>query len=446
MSLNRFHAGVLIRVSALTLTLILIAWLVVVTDYVMTIALLGVFAIIQVITLVRYVEKVQRDLTRFLIAVKYEDFFETFQSPTTSTASRLNDEFTRIMTEFRRVRAEREEQVQYLQTVLQHIASAVISYDSSGEVELANTAARKLFKLNRCEHIDRLNKVSEELVTMLKTIRAGEQRVIKVVDEGDVLQLLVRATEFVRGGRRLTLVAIQNIRSELEEQELEAWQNLIRVLTHEIRNSITPIASLATTTNSLLAEIPVPEGDEGETVEDAQLAVRTIQKRSEGLLKFVEAFRSLYKVPEPDLQRVEVRGLLDHLAKFFESKFDEVGVSGSFDCSPGNLSLLADRDLIEQVLINLLTNALQAVPGVADPRIEVSASIDAQGRGRIRVLDNGSGIEPDLLERIFIPFFTTKPDGTGVGLSLSRQIMRMHRGTITAQSKPGEETVITLVF
>jgi nitrogen fixation/metabolism regulation signal transduction histidine kinase len=446
MPLNRFRLGVIIRVIVLTLTLAAIAWLLVATEYVMTIVLLSAIVFWQITALIRYVERVERDLTRFLIAVRYEDFFETFRGTTTKTASRLNDEFTRIMSEFRRVRTEREEQVQYLQTVLQHIASAVISYDSAGEIELANSAARKLFKVNRLNHIDRLQSNSGELVRVLKTIRAGQQRVVKVVDEGEVLQLLVRATEFVRGGRRLTLVAIQNIRSELEEQELEAWQNLIRVLTHEIRNSITPIASLATSTNALLTDLPLPAEEAREDMEDAQLAVRTIHKRSQGLLRFVEVFRSLYKLPEADLQTMEVQPVLDHLGTFFGLKFEEAGVQLQFKCEPEGLSVLADCDLIEQVLINLLTNALQAVKGRPNGQVVVRASIDKRGRGRISVRDNGPGIPSDVIDRVFIPFFTTKPEGTGVGLSLSRQIMKLHRGTITVQSEADKGAVFTIVF
>ena len=446
MTLTRFRIVVVIRVILLALTLLGTILLIEYTGYVMTLALAIVLVIVQVIALIRHVEKIDRDLTRFLIAVKYEDFFETFKTPTTGTASRLNDEFTRIMSEFRRVRAEREEQVQYLETVLQHIGTAVLSYDDKGDIELANNASRQLLKRNRLDHIDRLENFSPELVDVLKTARPGRHRVVKTMYEGEVLQLLVRSTEFIRQSRKLTLVTIQDIRGELEEQELEAWQNLIRVLTHEIRNSITPIASLATSTHSLLATVPAGGHVHDEAMEDARLAINTIEKRSQGLLRFVEVFRSLYKTPEPELAHIKVKPMLEHMQTLFAQRFQENRIDADFSVQPDNLRILADRDLIEQVLINLLTNAIQALERMSDARISIHASIDDRGRGRIQVADNGPGIAPEHLDRVFIPFFTTRAHGTGVGLSLSRQIMRLHKGTITVQSKPGEGAIFTLVF
>lgn len=446
MAFNRFRTGIILRVVLIALTLWLILFLHQRTSYVMTIAILVLVAVYEVASLIRFVERTERDLTRFLQAIKYEDFFESFSTGSGTTARRLHDEFSRIIQDFRRVRGQREEQYLYLQTVVQHIGIALISFDQDGDVELVNSAARRLFKLNRLKNIDALEKISTKLVDQLKRIRPGEKKTVKVMDEGELLLLSIHATEFTRQGRKVTLVSIQNIRSELEEKELEAWQNLIRVLTHEIRNSIAPITSLASTTAALLEDIQPSSPQDREQIEDVNLAIGTIQRRSKGLLNFVEAFRSLYKVPKPTFTTVAVTSFFDQLETFFAVQFKEKGVKASFVCEPRELEVTADPDLLGQVLINLVTNALQALEATPDPKITVSAGIDQRGHARMQVEDNGAGIDEETLERIFVPFFTTKPEGTGIGLSLSRQIMRLHKGQISVQSEPGKRTVFTLTF
>lgn len=443
MAFNRFRFGVILRVVLLALTLLLLLLLIFRTEYIMTTLIVGVALLVQVYGLVHYVEQIERDLTRFLEAVKYEDFFETFSGRRSVFAARLHDEFTRIIEDFRTVRGQREEQMLYLQTVVQHVGIALLVYDSDGEVDLINSASKRLFHVSRLRTVQQLEEFDPHLVRALLTMRPGQRVVVKTMDEGNLLQLSIYASEFRREAKRFLLVSIQDIGSELEEKELEAWQNLIRVLTHEIRNTITPIASLANTTHELLEETT---GGESEEIEDARLAVGTIRNRSEGLLKFVEAFRSLYKMPKPSYSRFDICEFFEHLDTFFSHTFGEKGIEASFSCSPAHFDVTCDRDLIEQVMINLVTNAVQAVQGREDPRVRVTAQIDSRGRARISVIDNGPGIDEETVDKVFIPFFTTKPEGTGIGLSLSRQIMRMHKGSISVQSKVGEGAAFHLTF
>jgi signal transduction histidine kinase len=226
---------------------------------------------------------------------------------------------------------------------------------------------------------------------------------------------------------------------------MEAWQNLIRVLTHEIMNSVTPVASLASTANDLLTAQKEGRPQE-ETLNDVRDAVRTIQKRSQGLLHFVDAYRKLTRIPKPDFQIFPVAELFGRVQSLMRAEMERRSIHFLSQVEPKTLELTADPELIEQVMINLLLNAIQALEGRPDATVGLMARMDERGRVLVQVTDNGPGILDEAQEKIFIPFFTTRQDGSGIGLSLSRQIMRLHRGTISVQSTPNVETVFTLRF
>jgi signal transduction histidine kinase len=397
------------------------------------------------------VERTNRDLTRFLQAIRYEDLSQTYSnSGIGSSYSDLKTAFTEVLDAFRRARAEKEEHYRYLQTVVQHVGIGLICFRPDGGVTLMNTAAERILRSGQLRNLADLRDFSETLVDTLARLGPGEKALVKVEDRDELLQLMVYATELRIQDQRFTLVSIQNIQSELEEKETEAWQNLIRVLTHEIMNSITPIASLATTVNGLLSG--ETDGNRAadtfpnETLQDVRDAVRTIQKRSEGLLHFVDTYRQLTRIPKPVFKIIRIEDLFSWLQQLMRVEMTAKSIEFRFSVQPTSLELTADPDLIEHALINLLTNAIQALNGWPDARIELSARLDARGRVLVQVKDNGPGILEEVQERIFIPFFTTKQDGSGIGLSLCRQIMRLHNGTIGVQSNPGEETVFTLRF
>jgi signal transduction histidine kinase len=280
-------------------------------------------------------------------------------------------------------------------------------------------------------------------------MKSGNKELVKVEDKNETLQLAIYATELKMREQHFTLVSLQNIQSELEEKEMQAWQNLIRVLTHEIMNSVTPIASLASTVNNLLPDgrseqKPGREIDV-DSITEMRSALQTIEKRSEGLLHFVDAYRSLTRIPKPDFKIFPVAELFERGAQLMRPRVKEKAVAFSAHVEPATLELTADPQLIEQVLINLLLNAIQAVENQPDARIQLNALMNERGRVVIQVIDNGPGIIEEVRDKIFIPFFTTKQDGSGIGLSLSRQIMRLHRGTITVRSEP-KETIFALQF
>lgn len=447
MAYRHFRLVCILRVALLCATAYLFFYLIFQTTYYATLVIVGAWALYQVGALIHYVERTNRDLTRFLQAIRYEDFSQSFSLGTGlgATYTDLKEAFNEVLDAFRKTRADKEEHFQYLHTVVQHIGIGLICFANDGRVELINAAALRLLRRPHVRDVRELETFSKPLVDVLLKLRSGEKTLVKVNDDDELLQLVVYATELRMRGETFTLASVQNIQSELEEQEMEAWQKLIRVLTHEIMNSITPISSLASTVRDM-----VPEQGEGdfdpEVLTDVHMALETIQTRSQGLLHFVETYRELTRIPKPDFKIFQVSELFAHINQLMKVDLHEKNIAFQVAIAPETLELTADPDLVEQVLINLLRNASQALRGRENARIDLMAQMDRRGRVMIRVRDNGPGILEDVQERIFIPFFTTKRDGSGIGLSLSRQIMRVHRGTISVQSKLDEETVFTLRF
>jgi two-component system nitrogen regulation sensor histidine kinase NtrY len=443
---RKFRAAIFLRLALLLVWIGLFFFVLFRTDLTAAAILLGLLIVTQIWGIFRAVDRTNRDLARFFDSVQFGDFSQTFRekSPGGSFAE-LYAALAKVIEAFRTARAEKEEQGLYLQTVVQHVGIGLLVFQPDGEVELINDAARRLLKVRPIKNIRDLESSYPDFVGALRRLKPRERGLVKVDVGDEQLQLSLYAAEFKLRGRDFTLVSIQDIRSELEEKEIEAWQKLIRVLTHEIMNSMTPISSLAGTVQGLVAETCGAEA-ESESLADIHAALRTIQKRSEGLLHFVDGYRNLARVPKPDLKLFPASDLFADVAPLLQERLAEYGIRLSASADPARLELLADPDLLEQVLINLVLNAADALAGGADPRVDIVASLDERGRPVIQVRDNGPGIAAENLDKVFVPFFSTKEGGSGIGLSLSRQIMRLHGGSITVASKPGIETVFTLRF
>ena len=404
-------------------------------------ALAGAGLVAQAVALVRYTDRTPRDLIRFLEGIRYDDFSARFSAAGRGGLdARLAAAFEEVSDAFRRVRAEREEQSQYLQAVVRHVGVALVAWRGDGRITLFNTAARRLLDVPGLGTVEALSRVDARLAEAVAGLEPGRRRLVQLRRDDRVLELVVFATQFELGGERHTLVSFQDIRPELEEKESEAWQQLTRVLTHEIMNSIAPITSLAETAQAALhAHTPHARETAGE-------ALATIGRRGQGLMGFVEAYRSLTRVPQPHLRLMPVRPLFEGVVSLLRTSAQAQGVALHAEVTPETLEVAADAELVEQVLINLTINALQAMEGHRGSRITLRAEAGATGRPILRVIDDGPGILPDVLERIFVPFFTTKAGGSGIGLSLSRQIMRRHGGTLTAQSVPEGGATFSLHF
>lgn len=448
---RNFRFQVILRVALLVLSIILLAFLIFNARHIVTSIIMGAIIIYLVTDLIRFVEKTNTKITHFLESIRHSDFSSSFSNTGLGRSfESLNKALNDVIKEFKITRAEKEEHFNYLQTVVQHVSIGIIAFKKDGKVDIINNAVKKLLKISNLKTIDELKSITDELPDVLSSMRSGDKQLLKVIIEGQLLQVSVYATEFRMRGDDFILVSLQNITSELEEKEIESWQNLIRVLTHEIMNSITPISSLASTIIDMLVDKENEQARlktlDGEDVESVLSALKTIQGRSRGLLNFMEIFRNLTRIPKPNFRHFPVRELFDRCELLLNTKLEQMQITCSHQVNPENLMMTADPDLIDQVLINLMLNAIDAVKGVQNPHISVRADTNPNGRVIIELTDNGQGIKPDLLEKIFMPFFTSKKEGSGIGLSLSRQIMHLHKGTITVRSKPKEGTVFTMTF
>lgn len=446
--MKNFRLNIIFRILVLCGTIFLLDYVYHETELTATLFVLVLIFILQIYSLVKYIDKTNNELTRFILSIKHSDFSQTFAAKSKGKSfSDLYDAFNDVMDKFRNTRSEKEEHLRYLQTVMQHVGIGLLSYNEIGEIEIINNSAKKILGVPHLKNVISLNNSSSNLGLKLLQLQAGDKIIEKIVDKDELTQLLIYATEFKLRNQNYKLISLQNIQTELEEQEMEAWQKLIRVLTHEIMNSITPISSLSATVSNMLSKATENKVQfDSESISDMTSAVETIHKRSDGLLKFVNNYRNLTRIPKPIFQIISINELFECVSKLFENRISEKRIKYTYFVEPVSLELTADRELIEQVLINLMLNAIDAISNSDQPEINLSAQLDTHGKIVIRLIDNGSGIPEEVLEKIFIPFYTTKNDGSGIGLSLSRQIVRAHGGSIRVSSTPQSETVFTLRF
>ena len=412
-------------------------------------AALGALAVGAGWGLVRAVERPARDLRRFLEGVRYDDVSVRFPRRRDDPfLDGLAAAFEEVGAAFRRVRAEREEQAGYLEAVVRHVGVALVAFrsggDGAGEVTIFNLAARRTLGVPRPRTLAGLSQRVPEAAAALRALTPGERALVRLDagGEGGPQELVAYATQFTVGGEPHTLVSLQDIREELEARELEAWQELSRVLTHEIANSVAPIASLAGTARGLVEGGPdEPDG----RLADVREALGTIERRSRGLVSFVDAYRTLARLPSPRPRVVPAAELLGDVATL--ARATAPGVSVSVEVDPPGLEVVADADLVEQALVNLALNAVEALGGRGDGRggrVVLRAYPGPSGRAVVEVEDDGPGLLPEVRERAFVPFFSTKPGGSGVGLALAHRIARLHGGTLTVESEPDVRTAFTL--
>ncbi|TFH49044.1 MAG: hypothetical protein E4G92_02530, partial [Bacteroidia bacterium] len=434
---NKYYSGIILRVALITLSSLLLALISDKANYLYSVTGLLLAVILQTWALIRYILKRRDDIKRMLEYIKENNPSIYFSQSRDYPFNELGDFLNEIGDIVRDVRIEKENQLQYMQYIVQHVGTGLMSFDKEGNIQIINQAAKDLLGVPEINSIYILEKVQPGLPAILLQMKVREQKVLTLLSANRLQQLAIRISVFKIGPDEIRLASFQDIKTELDEKEMDSWQKLIRVLTHEILNSITPVTSLTATISGFFKKgdkvIPAKDLPDN-NIQDALTGLGYIEERGKNLIDFVNKFRSLTRLPLPKFEKIKLTEIFDGIAALKKDDLSERGIMLNCHCSPDNIMHYCDRSMIEQVLINLINNSADAFndyDNSKDRLVDVTGTIGEEENIIIRVTDNGMGIPVHQLENIFIPFFTTKDNGSGIGLSLSRQIMKLHGGTIS---------------
>lgn len=447
--LRRFSLLLIVRIVLLLATITTLAFIFGDKRLFFNHIILASVIVVQVIELFRFINYTNRELARLFLAIKHSDFSVTFRQGYLGKSFReLQHSLTEIIKSYKDVKIEKEIQYQFLQMLVSQLQVGVISI-AEGEIVLINTSAEKLLQAEGAKSWRVLSQLNPPFARELKPLGDNGRKIIDLTTRGETRMLSVDVRTLSIMDKAHKLITIQDINSEIEQKEIEAWQKLIRILTHEIMNSITPISSM---TETMLSMLETKEGRQKEvseiseeTIKDIRFSLQTIFKRSNNLLNFVDSYRQFTRVPKPALENITIAGLFNDVEQLMRRELMQHNVNFTTHIAAGVDSTTLDQTLMEQVIINLVTNSLHAVEGRPDPKIDLLAYHD-RGNLVLEVRDNGKGIPEKELQDIFIPFFSTKKNGSGIGLSLSKQIVSLHGGHITVRSVVGTGTSFYLNF
>lgn len=449
---KRFTISVIFQFALILVSLVLIAFLLFELDrrqYIYTFVVLFSILSFQVYFLLRFITRTNRELAKFIDAIKQADYSLKYpEAKSRNSIAGLHKSFNTIIETFQQVKIDREMQFNFLQLIIENIEIGILAINQKQEIVLMNTASEKLLHVRKPKTWKQLNNKAEQFCKEVDAIVSGDKTLVEWKQGEQQINLSVGVIQTVLLDKPHKLVTINNIKKEIEQKELDAWIKLIRVLNHEIMNSTTPISSLTETILMLLEDKksgikPLNQMDE-EMIADVIDSVKTIQKRSNGLYDFVNEYRKLTRVPPPKVEEVMVKGIIENVFKLMLSTISDKDIKIAFQIEPEDLHITLDPNLIEQVLINLVKNAIESLSETKEPSIQITSGVKDK-HAFILVSDNGPGIDPEIREEIFVPFFSTKEEGSGIGLSLSKQIMRLHKGTILVHSTK-EKTTFKLIF
>jgi signal transduction histidine kinase len=444
---KRFEWRIIFQVLFLFVTLAISSFLLVKGYYVYLVVMVPLI-IYAIAEMYRFQRKAHTELNQFVESVHYRDFsryFDVKHAPL--ELQPLRKGFNEINSTFKVISKEKETQFQYLQKILELVDTGILSYrEHNGEVVWMNESLKRMLHLPYLKTIHSLARRDNELYRQVTLLKPGDTTIATAHTEKTSFKLFLSATAFQTDGNKFKLIAFQNVSEALDETESKAWQKLLSVMTHEIMNSIAPISSLAETLKYRLQQFAGRPELESGSMDDLELGIDTIKRRSEGLLKFAETYRNLNKITTLNLKNVYVRDLFENLHHLMQPTLDQKNIEMEIVLKDPDLQLEADTNLLEQVLINLVVNAMEAVKEREEPRIILSAYYANNHRTVIKVADNGTGMPEEVLDKIFIPFFSTKKSGSGIGLSLCKQIMMLHKGNIQVQSVEGQGTAFMMQF
>jgi two-component system, NtrC family, nitrogen regulation sensor histidine kinase NtrY len=444
--MKRFSFQVILRIVLIILNAILIAWIFGDMRLFFNQLILVLILVIQVWELIHYINHTNRELTRLFLAIKYADFSVTFnQNKLGKSFKGLQESMIEIVEAYRHVKIEKEAQYHFLQQLVNQIQVGIISFQDE-KIIFMNSVAEEIAGVQNVKNWKILEQLNPALAAEL---HEDGKKLVEIKSKNGAKILAVEVSTLMMVDKHYKLITLQDINSEIEQKEIEAWHKLIRILTHEIMNSVTPISSLSETMQSMLSD---KHGNQkslhdlhDETIKDVRFSLSTIQKRSESLVNFVDNYRKLTRVPKPNVKSVLIKPMLESVEDLMREELARQSIQLKLHFENHNEVLQIDRALIEQVIINLVKNSIHALETSTTKHINIRSYQEGKN-AIIEVADTGKGIPEKELKDIFIPFFSTRKEGSGIGLSLSKQIMSSHGGRIRVTSKVNEGTSFYLVF
>ncbi len=447
---KNLYVQIILRILLLVAAALLFGWTLF-EQHAYILSVIPAIALLAItINLIYYLNRINRRIHYFFEAIKNEDSTLTFPNNIKNKViNDLNASLLSVNKQIQQIHLKNRQQEQYFQALLEHAATGMFTYNKKGFILHSNNLAKQLFGVEVLTHINQLERIDKKLFQTAKDIQSSQQRLITLHKGNEVIQLLIKSNSFTSGTEELMLLSVHDIKNQLDEKELESWRKLIRVMMHEIMNSITPITSLSESLASYYyadGKLKSPDEINEKTISTTIRGLEVIREQGKGLISFVDSYRKLTRLPKPEKKIFPVKNLIDNISILSRSFEKDKRIEIVCSVEPEKLEILADEKQISQVLINLVKNAYQANINNPKTRIKVMSRLNIDGHPEIKVIDNGPGIPENLMDKIFVPFFTTKESGSGIGLSISRQIMQMHGGSLKIVSTPGKVTSATLIF
>ncbi|MGC1391413.1 MAG: ATP-binding protein [Bacteroidales bacterium] len=447
---KNLYFNIILRVSLIVLLSAILGYFVVIDGSLRFSIICFLTLVLLTTNLISYLNNTNKKIRFFFDSVRNDDSNLSFPIETRNASLKeLYQSMNKVNHQIQQLKIENRQQEQYFRTLLEHLAAGIITYNDKGFILHANSSAKKLLSIDVLTHLQQIERKDKKLFETIHSIKPYERKLVAIAAERGEIQLSLKATSFKTNENELVILSIQDIKNELDEKEIESWMKLIRVLMHEIMNSITPITSLSESLSNIYSSggIPVlPEQVNVKTIATTLQGLNVIKEQGKGLMSFVESYRKLTRVPEPVKKLFKVSDLMSRVQILYNSLDNSNRTNLSVSLIKSDMEIFADQNLISQVLINLLKNALEANENNNNGKISIVASEGINNHHEICVIDNGPGISEENLDEIFVPFFTTRQNGSGIGLSISKQIMRVHGGNLKVRSVPDIETVFCLSF
>ena len=446
---GKTYLNIIIRLFLLVLSCFALAYFIYFTGHIYTIIGLIFIIIIQSWLFIRLFNRTNKYLSKFIIHLKENEISSVFSKKNIeSYYPELKDYIGEINNLISKIRIDKENQYLYLQYLVEHIGIGLIAFNDNEKVDLINSTAKDILNIQGLHNIKSLNLIKEGFSNELNEMKPDQQKIFILKINNELLHLNVKVSILILMNKNIRLYSFQNIKNELDEKELESWQKLISVLTHEIMNSVTPITMLTSTISDFFRKNkkirPVSEINK-EIIKETLEGLEMIEDRGKGLIRFVNHYRELSRLPDPEFQTIMVSEIFNNINILMKDKIISSNINMEYLIEPEDLGITVDPGQIQQIMINLIKNSIEAIGNIKFGRIQIKA-FSLNERTVIQVVDNGIGITEDIMDKIFIPFFTTKEKGTGIGLSLSRQIMRLHGGNLSVKSDFENNTIFQLQF